>query len=310
MGKYEHIVNTDEVGMTINQILRANFTFSRRFKTKIKFQELIDLNGVKSKGFIKPNLGDLISVRLPIEENNFPPEDIPIDIVYEDSDLLIINKQAGITVHPTKGHPNNTLANGITSYIEKTNQNFKIRFCNRLDMDTSGLIIVAKNSNIQNEISKQMQKDLVVKKYIALVYGIIEKDNFIIDLPVGRPDPYSPKRSVLSIDKGGKNAVTGVEVIKRFYNKKLPEPFDGATLVELTLYTGRTHQIRIHLAHINHPIIGDGLYSNIKDENMTRQALHSKYIKFKHPTSGEEMELNAEIPSDINLLIKRLSSLI
>lgn len=310
MGKYEHIVNTDEVGMTINQILRANFTFSRRFKTKIKFQELIDLNGVKSKGFIKPNLGDLISVRLPIEDNNFPPEDIPIDIVYEDSDLLIINKQAGITVHPTKGHPNNTLANGITSYIEKTNQNFKIRFCNRLDMDTSGLIIVAKNSNIQNEISKQMQKDLVVKKYIALVYGIIEKDNFIIDLPVGRPDPSSPKRSVLSIDKGGKNAVTGVEVIKRFYNKKLPEPFDGATLVNLTLYTGRTHQIRIHLSHINHPIIGDGLYSNIKDEKMTRQALHARYIKFKHPTSGEEMELNAEIPSDINLLIKRLSSLI
>ena len=310
MGKYEHIVNRDELGMTINQILRANFTFSRRFKTKIKFQELIDLNGVKSKGFIKPNLGDLISVRLPIEENNFPPEDIPIDIVYEDSDLLIINKQAGITVHPTKGHPNNTLANGITSYIEKTNQNFKIRFCNRLDMDTSGLIIVAKNSNIQNEISKQMQKDLVLKKYIALVYGIIEKDNFIIDLPVGRPYPSSPKRSVLSIDKGGKNAVTGVKVIKRFYNKKLPEPFDGATLAELTLYTGRTHQIRIHLSHINHPIIGDGLYSNIKDEKMTRQALHSKYIKFKHPTSGEEMELNAEIPSDINLLIKRLSSLI
>lgn len=310
MGKYEHIVNTDEVGMTINQILRANFTFSRRFKTKIKFQELIDLNGVKSKGFIKPNLGDLISVRLPIEENNFPPEDIPIDIVYEDSDLLIINKQAGITVHPTKGHPNNTLANGITSYIEKTNQNFKIRFCNRLDMDTSGLIIVAKNSNIQNEISKQMQKDLVLKKYIAIVYGIIEKDNFIIDLPVGRPDPSSPKRSVLSIDKGGKNAVTGVKVIKRFYNKKLSEPFDGATLAELTLYTGRTHQIRIHLSHINHPIIGDGLYSNIKDEKMTRQALHARYIKLKHPTSGEEMELNAEIPSDITLLIKRLSSLI
>ncbi len=307
MSKYKHIVTEKEEGMTVNQILKANFSFSRRFITKMKFQELVDLNGVKTKGFIKPSPSDVISIRLPIEHNEFPAENIKLDIVYEDDDFLIINKQPGITVHPTKGHPNNTLANGIVYYINETNQNFKIRFCNRLDMDTSGIVIVAKNSNIQNEVSKQMSGDMVTKKYLAIVQGIIEEEFFTIDLPVGRPDPDSPKRSVLALEDGGKTALTDVKVLKRFKGNKISSFNCDATLVELSLHTGRTHQIRIHMSYMNHPIIGDTLYGGDNMGMISRQALHSHYVELIHPESKEKLRLFASIPEDFQSLITRLN---
>ena len=169
MSKYKHTVTSEEYGQTINQILRANYKFSARFKTKMKYQSLVDLNGTPTKGYIKPEVGDIIGVRLPEESNDFPAEDIPLDVIYEDDDLLIINKQPGIIVHPTKGHPEHTIANGLMKYMADTKQNFKIRFANRIDMDTSGIIVVAKNANAQNELSSQMRRGTVKKKYIALV---------------------------------------------------------------------------------------------------------------------------------------------
>lgn len=307
MSKYKHVVTEEEQGMTVNQILKANFSFSRRFITKMKFQELVDLNGVRTKGFIKPNTNDIITIRLPIEHNDFPAENIPLDIIYEDNDFLIINKQPGITVHPTKGHPSNTLANGIVNYINETHQNFKIRFCNRLDMDTSGIVIVAKNSNIQNEVSKQMSGDAVTKKYIALVCGLIEEDSFTVDLPVGRPDPDSPKRAVMAVTEGGKNAITDVKVVKRFKGIDGNNEIFNATLVELTLHTGRTHQIRIHMSHLGHPIIGDRLYGGDNIGMITRQALHSNYLELVHPETHEKLELKAPIPSDIKSVITGLT---
>ena len=292
MGKYNYTVKPEDEGLTINQILRANYKFSARFKTKMKYQSLVDLNDTPTPGYIRPVAGDIISVRLPEETSNFIPEDIPLDILYEDDDLLILNKQSGIIVHPTHGHPEHTLANGIMKYILDNNLNFKIRFANRIDMDTTGLVIACKNSNSQDHITKQMHAGTIVKKYYALVHGIIDKD-MRIDLPVGRPSMEDVRRGVML--EGGKDAVTDVKVIKKF---------DEYTLVELTIHTGRTHQIRVHLSHIGHPIVGDDLYGG-KTDLISRQALHAYFISFIHPMTGEQLEINAPIPEDMESLIEK-----
>ena len=294
MGKYNYKVTKKDEGLTINQILKENFKFSARFKTKMKFQSLVDLNDTPTAGYIKPVAGDIISVRLPQESSDFPPENIPLDVIYEDEDLLIINKQAGIIVHPTKGHPTGTLANAVMKYMIDTKQKFKIRFVNRIDMDTTGIVIVAKNANAQNNISDQMRNGSTIKKYIALVHGKIDKD-LTIDLPVGRPSQETVQRAVMK--SGGKDAKTDVKVLKKF---------DKFTLVELTIHTGRTHQIRVHLSHIGNPIAGDNLYGG-ECSLIDRQALHAYYISFIHPMTGEVLEASAPHPYDIENAISSLS---
>lgn len=286
MGKYNHTVTEEEYGMSINEILRSNFNFSARFKTKIKFQNLLDLNGVQAKGFMKPEVGDLISIRLPKETSDFPAEDIPINVLYEDDDLLIINKQPGIIVHPTKGHPYHTIANGLMKYMQDTGQEFKVRFANRIDMDTSGIVICAKNANCQDSISNQMKGQDVVKKYVAIVHGRVE-DDCVINLPVGRPDELSIRRCVM---EEGKDATTIVKVL---------EAFDDYSLLELTIMTGRTHQIRVHLSHIGHPIIGDALYEGEAPGLIERQALHAYHIEFIHPMTEERLTIEAPYPDDM-----------
>lgn len=288
MGKYNHKVTESDVGLTINQILKANFKFSSRFKTKIKFQKLVDLNGVPAPGFIRPELGDIISIRLPEETSDFPAEDIPINVLYEDDDLMFVNKQPGVIVHPTKGHPLHTIANGIMKYMQDNEQSYKIRFANRIDMDTSGIVIVAKHANSQHDISHQMRANMIHKQYVAIVNGVIEDDQFTIDKPIGRPNEESIQRTVLS--EGGKDAITDVKVLKRF---------DNHTLVEVTLHTGRTHQIRVHLTHIGHPITGDHLYGGDAPELMDRQALHAAKMILKHPMTGETLEIEAPLPDDM-----------
>lgn len=296
MAKYEHIVTAEEYGMSINTILRLNYRFSARFRTKIKYQHLVDLNGEPTPGYIKPEIGDVIGVRLPEESNDFPPEDIPLDIIFEDDDLLIINKQPGIIVHPTKGHPEHTIANGLMKYMSDTDQNFKIRFANRIDMDTSGIVVVAKNSNAQNDLSSQMRKGTVVKRYIALVEGVIDEDHYEIDLPIGRPDQVSIRRTVMY--EGGKDAFTEVRVLERY---------EGHTLTEVTLHTGRTHQIRVHLSHTGHPIAGDELYGG-SCELIGRQALHAHYIEFDHPFTHKRVSFEAPYPEDMDKAISVLSA--
>lgn len=288
MGKYNHTVTDSDIGLSINQIIKANFKFSSRFKTKMKFQKLVDLNGTPTPGFITPEVGDEISIRLPEETSNFPAEDIPIDVLYEDDDLMFINKQPGLIVHPTKGHPFHTIANGLMKYMLNNGQKYKIRFANRIDMDTSGIVIVAKNANSQNDISLQMRENLVHKQYMAIVNGVIRDDEFTIDKPIGRPNEESIQRKVLS--EGGKDAITDVKVLERFYNN---------TLVEVTLHTGRTHQIRVHLAHIGHPITGDHLYEGDAPALIDRQALHAAKMIVNHPMTGEKLEIEAPLPDDM-----------
>ena len=301
MAKYEHIVTTEESGLTINQILRQNYRFSARFRTKMKYQSLVDLNGTPTPGYIKPGVGDVIGVRLPEETSDFEPEDIPLDIIYEDDDLILVNKQPGVIVHPTKGHPQHTLANGVMKYMIDSGQSFKVRFANRIDMDTTGIVIVAKNANAQNELSSQMRRSTVVKKYYALTEGIIEEDHFEINLPVGRPDQVSIRREVMF--EGGKNALSEVNVLERYESEK----YGNHTLVEVILHTGRTHQIRVHLTHIGHVIAGDELYGG-RTDLIQRQALHACYIEFDHPITKERVSFRTGLPDDMQKAIEELKN--
>lgn len=183
-------------------------------------------------------------------------------------------------------------------YMGETGQSFKVRFANRIDMDTTGIIIVAKNANAQNDLSNQMRHNSVLKKYIALVQGKVEEDHFIIDLPIGRPDQVSIRRVVMA---EGKEAKSEVSVIERFDS----EEFGPHTLVEVTLHTGRTHQIRVHLSHIGHIIAGDELYGASLDL-IGRQALHAYHIEFTHPVTGERLTFETDLPEDIQDAISKL----
>ena len=301
MAKYEHTVTSEESGLSINQILRMNYKFSSRFRTKMKYQSLVDLNGTPTPGYVKPGVGDVIGVRLPDESSNFMPEDIPLDIVYEDDDIIVVNKQAGIIVHPTKGHPEHTIANAVMKYMSDTDQSFKVRFANRIDMDTTGIIIVCKNANAQNELSSQMRRNTVVKKYYALVEGNITEDHFTVELPVGRPDQVSIRRTVMT--EGGKDAYSEFNVLDRYPSER----YGDHTLVEVILHTGRTHQIRVHLSHIGHPIAGDELYEG-GTFLIKRQALHAYYIEFDHPMTKERVSFETDIPEDIKEAIEELKN--
>ena len=294
--KYIFTVTEEEAKFPLKRIIKRRFSFSSRFMTKIKYQNLIKLNDETVPGWVIPKEGDTVSVSLPKEESHFEPEDIPVSVLYEDDDLLFINKQPGITVHPTKGHPSHTMANALMKYEEDTGQDFKIRFVNRLDMDTSGILIVAKNSHAQAELNKQMGSEITEKKYIAVADGVIDEDEFIIDKPIGLPSPDVKERTILSVEDGGHESRTGVKVLERF---------NDATLIECTLFTGRTHQIRVHLSSIGHPLIGDPLYGKESDL-IPRQALHAFSFSLIHPVTKERLLVEAPIPDDINKLISML----
>lgn len=296
MAKFEYTVTEEDKDLPVKTIIRRRFSFSYRLLSKLKYQHLVYLNDEDVAGWIVPDIGDVISVNLPEEKSDFPPEDIPIYPVFEDDDILIINKQPGVTVHPTKGHPCHTIANGLMTYMEKTNQSFKIRFVNRLDMDTTGLLIIAKNSHAQDEITKQMKAKSTEKRYKAIVNGIVEEDEFTIDLPIGRPDPENVARAVM--EEGGYPSVTHVKVLERY---------NGYTMVELLLETGRTHQIRVHMSHIGHPLVGDFLYGGENPELIDRQALHSYKLSINHPVTGERLILEAPLPDDFKQVIEKIS---
>ena len=329
MAKFTYIVKESDRELSIKELLSRNFSFSSRFMTKLKQNRLIFLNGESMPGWILPNPGDVITVVTPEETSDFPPEAIPISIVYEDDDLLVINKQPGIVVHPTKGKPCHTIANGLMKRRLDKGESYKIRFVNRLDMNTSGLLIVAKNSYAQDNLTKQMKTDHIQKKYMAIVSGVMVQDRGTIDLPLGRPDPNEVERWVVPVEEGGYPSVTHFKVLKRFKKN---------TLVELQLETGRTHQIRIHLAYIGHPIEGDHLYCHgdpfeyrrihgdprpsldgspgprmetnpeIVSDIINRQALHAFSLTFKHPVTGERLHLEAPLPDDMKRALAYLEA--
>ena len=305
MAKLKYEVVEEDNGLPIKNIIRSRFSFSSRLMGKLKRQNLVYKNGIITPGWHTVKPGDIISIDFPEEKSDFPPEEIPLDIVYEDDDLLVINKQYGITVHPTKGCPSHTLANAIMHHMLETGQSFKIRFINRLDTDTSGLLLVGKNSYIQNEITKQMRAKTIDKHYIAVVNGIVEKDEFLIDKPIGRPSPDEIRRSVLSEESGGYPSQTEVKVLERIYSDN---PNFQFTVVELHLLTGRTHQIRVHMSSIGHILVGDSLYGDTHLDLINRQALHAYRLSLTHPITKERLDLKSNLPDDIQNLIQKLRS--
>ena len=323
MTDFNYIISDEDNETTIKEILKRKFNFSSRLMTKLKQQNLIFLNEQPVRGWMIAQPGDKLTVKLPEETCDFPPEDIPIAVVYEDNDLLVINKQPGIVVHPTKGKPNHTIANGVMKKMMDEGSMYKIRFANRLDMNTSGLLLIAKNGFTQDHIVKQMKADTIQKRYLAVVDGIIAEDYGTINAPIGRPDPNEIERWILPVDKGGYDSITHFTVKERFNS--------GYTLVELRLETGRTHQIRVHLASIGHPVTGDHLYSNgdpflyrkihgdyrliegaeekSTSEYIDRQALHAYRLTFTHPVTGQLLDLEAPLPLDMIKLIERVKNI-
>lgn len=287
------IFDIQESGLTIEEALRQNYGISGRLFRRLQKEKQLYLNGKATKGNVLVKKGDKIAMLMDNEVETSIPVDIPLDIIHEDYDLLILNKQPNIVVHPTKSHQDDTIANGVAYYFNSKKINKKVRFINRLDMGTSGILVIAKNSFTHQQMSKQMEEGIIEKKYLAIVDGIVEKDEDIINLPIGKEEDEPMIRSVM---ESGQNAITKYKVIKRL-NK--------ATLLEVEIETGRTHQIRVHMKHIGHPIVGDHLY-NEPSELINRQALHAYSFKFIHPRTGEHKEIKANMPSDMEALLTKL----
>ena len=212
----------------------------------------------------------------------------------DDFDIIMVNKPPFMVVHPTKSHYNNTIANGITDYIIKNDEKVKVRFVNRLDMNTSGLVIVAKNAYAHHTLSQDMSNDKVEKSYITVVHGIVTNDKGTINQPIYRPTEDSIKRVV---DDRGQESITHYKVIERLKD---------ATVLQVKLETGRTHQIRVHMNYIGHGIIGDELYGYVNEELINRQALHAYKLDFEQPRTKEKLSFEAELPKDIKNLIEKL----
>ena len=282
------IIDENNVGIRIDKYLTDNTEYTRS-----KIQKMIDngnilVNGkeVKSSYILKEN--DKIDIEEYNEEVDIVPENIPLDIYYEDDDLIVVNKPSGMVVHPAPGNYTGTLVNALmyhTNNLSTVNTSIRPGIVHRIDADTSGLLLVAKNDKAHLKMSEQIKDRKVNKKYIALVRGIIKENEATINMPIAR---NKKDRKKMAVDKDGKEAITHFKVLRRY---------DKYTLLEVKIDTGRTHQIRVHMAEIGHPVIGDEVYSNGKNEfNVKGQMLHAKSLDFEHPITGKKMHLEAELP--------------
>lgn len=239
------------------------------------------------------NIGDKLIVDFNYNEDisNIVPKEMPLDIVYEDEWLLVVNKSSGIAIHPSILHFDNSLSNGVRFYFDKIGLKKKIRPINRLDKDTSGLVIFAKCEYTQECLSLQMKKNIFEKEYLCLCSGLFDKESGTINLPIARKEGSIIERC---IDENGKKSITHYKVL---------EDFKNYSLVLCKLETGRTHQIRLHMSSIGHPLLGDTLYGT-SSNLISRQALHSYKIKFIHPIAKKELELKANLPEDIKRCVE------
>lgn len=256
------------------------------------------VNGNIAKPSDKVRNGDEITIHIEEpKEVKIEAQDIPIDIVYEDEDIIVVNKPKGLVVHPANGNPDGTLVNAIMNICKDSLSGIggEIRpgIVHRLDKNTSGLLIVAKNDNAHIKMSEQIKNREVKKIYIALVRGIIKEDEATINMPIARS---KKDRKKMAVDKDGKEAITHFKVLKRY---------DNYTLLEIKIDTGRTHQIRVHMSQIGHPVVGDDVYSNGKNEfGVEGQMLHARSLDFKHPITGKAIHLEAEIPEYFKKVIE------
>ena len=263
-------------------------------KSRSYIQGIIEKENALVDGIVKKSnyivkLGEVVTVTIPEpEELNLKAEDIPLDILYEDSDVIVINKKQGMVVHPASGVYNGTLVNALLNHckdLSGINGVLRPGIVHRIDKDTSGIIVVAKNDNSHNILALQLKEHSMTRVYYALVEGVLKSDKGVIDAPLGR---HPVEKIKISVVKDGKNAVTHYSVIKKFKTN---------TLVQCVLETGRTHQIRVHMAYIGHPLVGDPVYGFKKQRfNLNGQMLHAKKLGFIHPTLNKYMEFDAPLP--------------
>lgn len=321
-----YVVPSHEDGMLLKTILQKRMGVSRKLLSRLKLTEQgIMLNGTRVYISVKVQAGDLVEIRMEQERSNdMLPQPMELHILYEDEHLLVLNKQAGVIVHPTHGHYTDTLANGVVHYWQEKGWNYRFRAVHRLDQETSGVLVIAKNAYIHQHVSEQMIAGTVDKRYVAFVHGRPSSQTGDIDGPIDR-DPLEPHRRIVTPE--------GYPSLTRY---RVCETYPSASLVELKLETGRTHQIRVHMLSIGCPLIGDQMYrhpvysdqellSNApeRDEDshgavgsldplaatimrldgyMDRQALHAASLTLMHPIEGKTMVFTAPLPEDMKSL--------
>ena len=268
--------------------------------TRAKIQSLIKSNNIlvndkPIKNSYKVVLGDEIDINYVAEEMNVKAENIPLDIVYEDEDIIVINKPSGMVVHPSVGNTTGTLVNALMYYskLSTINGDFRPGIVHRIDKDTSGLLVVAKNDKAHLFLSDELKDHKIKRKYIALVHGQIKFDKGTVDAPIGR-DKNDRKKMAITTENA-KEAITHFKVIDRYKN---------TTLIECELETGRTHQIRVHMKYINHPIVNDPVYSRDNNIDSFGQMLHAKELSFIHPKTKKEMTFSCEVPEEFNKILQ------
>lgn len=297
--KKETIVEGNE-NKRIDAYISEITDYSRTAVQRLIEEDKIKVNGKKEKASYKVQNGDKIEIEEePAKEIELKAQDIPLEILYEDKDIIVVNKPKGMVVHPANGNPDGTLVNAIMSICKDSLSGIggEIRpgIVHRLDKNTSGAIIIAKNDKAHINLSEQLKNHEIKKTYIALVRGVVKENNATINMPIGRS---KKDRKKMDVDKNGKEAITHFKVLKRF---------SDCTLLEINIETGRTHQIRVHLSHIGYPIIGDDVYSNGKNKwNIEGQCLHAKSLDFKHPITKKEMHIEAELPEYFKKILEEL----
>lgn len=295
------MVKAENTGARLDAYIAENINnLSRTLVKKLVEDGNISVNGKVQKVSYKVQENDEIIVNEPeAKELDIKAEDIPVDVVYEDKDIIVVNKPKGLVVHPANGNWDGTLVNAIMAICKDSLSGIggEIRpgIVHRLDKDTSGLLIIAKNDEAHLNMSNQIKDRQVKKIYYALVRGVVPENEATINMPIGRS---TKDRKKMAVTKSGKEAITHFKVLERF-NKY--------TLLEVKIDTGRTHQIRVHLSEIGHPVVGDEVYSNGKNEfGVKGQLLHAKSLDFKHPITGKEMHLETELPEEFENVLKKL----
>ena len=295
-------VTSEMAGKRLDVVLSEQCSdLTRSYINKLCKEERAALNGKTSKGNKKCKEGDVITLQVPEPtELEILPEEMNLDIVYEDNDLLVVNKPSGMVVHPAPGHSHNTLVNALLFHCKMLSDiggQARSGIVHRIDKDTSGLLVVSKNNFTHKVLSEQLRNKTTKRKYIAIVIGNINHNLGKITAPIGR-DPNN--RQKMAVVEGGKEAVTHFKVLDRYRD---------ATLIELELETGRTHQIRVHMAYIGHPVLNDPLYGIKKQTSDFGQYLHAKTLGFIHPRTNQLMEFNSDIPQEFYDKIEELKSI-